>query len=345
MTGSDPEHFAPVSIALPCLTLNLGASRAFGSDAIMRLSRPAQEAIMNAEVHSHQRFDIYRTVTDSIVASIEAGAGEFIMPWHGHGAPIAKPQNAHTHMEYHGINVLALWAQAHERGYRSGYWGTYRQWQEVGAQVVKGEKSSIIVFFKRIEEEAEQAGERPFNRLFARASRVFNADQVAGWAAPEERHPPGNAEVIESVATFIKATKADVQWGGRMACYHIVDDYIEMPDAHRFRNTPTSTASEGLGATILHELVHWTGAKHRLERFSGSLKKEDIAAEELVAELGAAFLCADLGVSNEPRPDHAAYVAHWLQLLKNDTRAIFTASRLANQAAMFLHELASAGEW
>ena len=300
---------------------------------------------MNAEVPSHSRFDIYQTVTNSIIAAIEAGAGDFVMPWHGCGAPIAKPQNAHTRMEYHGINVLALWAHAHDRGYRSGYWGTYRQWQEVGAQVAKGEKSSIIVFFKRIEDEPDVSGDTPSVRLFARASRVFNADQVAGWVPPAERHPLGNAEVMESVATFIKATKADVQWGGQMACYHIVDDYIEMPDAGRFRDTPTSSASEGLGATILHELIHYSGARHRLARFEGALKKEDVALEELVAELGAAFLCADLGVTNEPRPDHAAYVAHWLQLLKNDTRAIFTASRLANQAAMYLHELASAGEW
>jgi len=299
---------------------------------------------VNTEVPSHQRFDIYRAVTDSIIAAIEAGAGEFVMPWHGSGAPIGKPQNAHTRMEYHGINVLALWAHAHERGYQSGYWGTYRQWQEVGAQVVKGEKSSTIVFFKRIEDEPEDDGEQRANRLFARASRVFNADQVTGWTPPEERHPPGNAEVMESVATFIKATKAEVQWGGKMACYHITDDYIEMPDTGRFRDTPTSSATEGLGATILHELVHYSGAKHRLARFEGVIKKEDVAAEELVAELGAAFLCADLGVTNEPRPDHAAYVANWLQLLKNDTRAIFTASRLANQAAIYLHELASAGE-
>ena len=299
---------------------------------------------MNTEVLSHQRYDIYRTVTNSIIAAIEAGAGEFVMPWHGFGAPIAKPQNAHTHMEYHGINVLALWAHAQERGYQSGYWGTYRQWQEVGAQVVKGEKSTTIVFFKRFEEEAPQDGEKPLNRLFARASRVFNADQVAGWTPPEDRHQPGNAEVMESVATFIETTKAEVHWGGQMACYHIADDYIEMPDAGRFRDTPTSSATEGLEATILHELVHWAGAKHRLGRFEGPIKKTDVAAEELVAELGAAFLCADLGVSNEPRPDHAAYVAHWLQLLKNDTRAIFTASRLANQAATYLHELASASE-
>lgn len=298
---------------------------------------------MNTQVLSHERFDIYRTVTNSIIASIEAGAGEFVMPWHGSGASLAKPLNAHTRMEYHGINVLALWAHAHEHGYQSGYWGTYRQWQEVGAQVIKGEKSSIIVFFKRFENEHDEVGDEPTVRLFARASRVFNADQVEGWIPPEDRQPPGDAEVMESVAMFIKAAKAEVQWGGASACYHMTDDYIEMPHASRFRDTPTSSASEGLGATILHELVHWSGAKHRLARFEGAIRKEDVAAEELVAELGAAFLCADLGVTNEPRADHAAYVANWLTLLKNDTRAIFAASRLANQAAIYLHELASAG--
>ena len=300
---------------------------------------------MNTEVLSHQRFDIYRTVTESIIAAIETGAEEFVMPWHGSGAPIAKPQNAHTHLEYHGINVLALWAHAHDRGYQSGYWGTYHQWQEVGAQVVKGEKSSTIVFFKRIEEEAPQEGEKPFNRLFARASRVFNADQVSGWVAPAERYIPGKAEVIESLANFVKFTGAAVQWGGALACYHIVGDYIEMPAKERFLDTAASSATQNLGATLLHELVHWSGAKQRLARFEASAKKQDVAMEELVAELGAAFLCADLAVTNEPGPYHAAYIASWLQLLKNDTRAIFTASRLANQAAMYLHELASAGEW
>ncbi len=299
---------------------------------------------MNMEVPSHSRFDIYRTVTDNIIAAIEAGAGEFTMPWHGHGAPIAKPQNAHTRMDYHGINVLVLWAHAHEHGYHSGYWGTYRQWQAVGAQVLKGEKSSPIVFFKRIEQEPEQAGDQPLGRLFARASRVFNADQVAGWTPPEERHPPGDAELSEALAKFVQASSAEVRWGGTMACYRIIDDFIEMPGKEHFHDTPTSTATEGLGATLLHELVHWSGATHRLARFESGIKKEDVAAEELVAELGAAFLCADLGVTNEPRPDHAAYVAHWLQLLKNDTRAIFAASRMANQAAMYLHELASPGE-
>ena len=299
---------------------------------------------MNAEVLSKQRFDVYRAVTNTIVSAIEAGAGEFIMPWHGSGAAIAKPQNAHTRMEYHGINVIALWAQAYEKGYRSGYWGTFRQWQEVGAQVEKGQKASTIVFFKRIEEENEDKGDEPATRLFARASRVFNADQVAGWTPPEDRLPPGKAEIMESVDLFVRATRADVKYNGTIACYHIDGDSIEMPSIGRFRDTPTSSASAGFASTILHELIHHSGAKHRLDRFGDRSKKESVAAEELVAEIGAAFLCADLGVSNEPRPDHAAYVSHWLALLKNNSRAIFTASRLANQAAMYLHKVVATNE-
>jgi antirestriction protein ArdC len=315
-----------------------------GSAAIVRLSRLAQEEDMNAEVLSHTRFDVYRAVTDSIIAAIEAGAGEFIMPWHGDGVAIAKPQNALTKMEYHGVNVLALWAQAYLSGYRSGYWASYKQWQHAGAQVVKGAEGSTIVFFKRIEGDPAE-GEPPSVRLVARASRVFNADQVAGWQPPAPSRSYEGARTMESVETFIAATKAEVHRAGRIACYHIRDDYIEMPDRSRFTGSPTISATEAYSATLLHELVHWAGARHRLVRFFEGLSKEELPAEELVAEIGAAFLCADLGVSNQPRADHAAYVAHWLQLLKNDTRAIFTASRLADQAATYLHELVSANEW
>lgn len=299
---------------------------------------------MNAEVLSHTRFDVYRAVTDSIIAAIEAGAGEFVMPWHGDGVAIAKPQNALTQMEYHGVNVLALWAQAYVSGYQSGYWASYKQWQNAGAQVVKGAVGSTIVFFKRIEGEPSE-DEQPSVRLVARASRVFNADQVAGWEQPAPSRSYGDAQTMESVETFITATRAEVHRAGSIACYRIPDDYIEMPDRARFIGSPTTSPTEAYSATLLHELVHWAGARHRLARFGEELSKEELAAEELVAEIGAAFLCADLGVSNQPRPDHAAYVAHWLQLLKNDARAIFTASRLANQAATYLHELVSANDW
>ena len=299
---------------------------------------------MSAEVLSTNRFDVYRAVTDNIIAAIEAGAGEFVMPWHGDGVAIAKPQNALTQMEYHGVNVLALWVQSYVKGYRSGYWASYKQWQSVGAQVVKGAEGSTIVFFKKIEGEAAE-GDEPSVRLVARASRVFNADQVAGWQQPVKRNVGGNAQTLESVETFIAATKAEVHCAGSVACYRIHDDYIEMPDRSRFTGSPTTSATEAYSATLLHELIHWSGARHRLARFGDGIPRENLAAEELVAEIGAAFLCADLGVSNHPRPDHAAYVAHWLELLKNDTRAIFTASRLANQAASHLHELVSGNDW
>lgn len=174
---------------------------------------------------------------------------------------------------------------------------------------------------------------------------MFNADQISGWQEPTLRHPVSDAEVTETVETFVTATKAQVRRTGSCACYHIRDDYIELPERSRFVGSATSTATEAYSATLLHELVHWSGAEHRLARnLATATSKAEIAAEELVAEIGAAFLCADLWVSNEPRPDHAAYVANWLTLLKNDPRAIFTASRLATQAATYLHELASMNE-
>jgi len=297
---------------------------------------------MNAEVPSHTRFDVYQTVTESIITAIERGAGEFVMPWHGSG--ISRPQNAFTRMEYHGINVVALWAQAHERGYGSGWWATYRQWQRAGAQVRQGERAATIVFFKRIDGNEHPDETEPSTRLVARASPVFNADQVCGWAAPRPAYPHGSAEAIESLETFVALSHAEVHHGATLACYRTREDWIEMPARAAFTGSPTCSPTEAYYATLLHELVHWTGAKHRLNRgLQNGLSNEDLAAEELVAEIGAAYLCADLGVSNDPRPDHAAYVASWLKLLRDDKRAIFTASRLADRATSFLYEVAATG--
>jgi antirestriction protein ArdC len=299
---------------------------------------------MNAQVLSETRFDVHQSVTQSIIAAIEAGAGAFIMPWHGSGAAIAKPQNAHTKMEYHGVNILALWAEAYNRGYQSGYWASYRQWQEAGAQVRKGERGSIIVFVKRVEKEDEEG--QTHDRLIARATRVFNADQVTDWQPPIAYVPAQPFDVLEAVETFVVATKAIIEHGRTRACYQIDGDYIEMPERGRFIGKTASEAGEAYSATLLHELVHWSGANHRLDRdLTVGMNTITRAAEELVAEIGAAFLCADLGVSNTPRPDHAAYVASWLQALKDDGRAIFRASHLANMATTYLHELVAANEW
>ena len=287
----------------------------------------------------NERFDVHRVITEAIIAAIEAGAGEFVLPWHSSGAAIAKPENARTKMQYHGINVLALWAKAHSEGFGSGYWASYKQWQQLGAQVESGQHGTVIVFYKQMEGDERHEGEHR-NRPLARASRVFNADQVSGWTSPASVAAKEPVKVIEAASAFVDATKAIIfhkMEGG--AFYDIRCDTITLPNPVLFVGTDASTATEEYYATLLHELVHWSGASHRLARKLFDVSKQERASEELVAEIGAAFLCADLGVTNAPRPQHAAYIASWLELLRSDTSAVFTASRLAHQAAVYLHGL------
>ena len=282
------------------------------------------------------RSDVHRTVTDRIVQAIEAGAGDFVMPWHRSGPGLGRPTNAGTGKRYQGTNVIALWAEATLAGYGSGCWGTYRQWQLLNAQVRRGEHGAVIVFYRAFNHDEDEEPEKPGRRLIARASRVFNADQVDGWVSPTAARP-ALAEILPAAEAFVSKAGAVVQHGHEHACYRLKEDRIEIPDRERFVGSPTSSPTESYYATLLHELVHWTGATHRLKRTFGERFGDDTyGAEELVAELGAAFLCADLSVSNEPRADHAAYLGRWLDILKADSRAIFTAARLANEASGFL---------
>lgn len=293
--------------------------------------------------HKTDRPDIYRSITESIVAAIEAGAGAFVMPWHRGGTDNAKPENAYTRMEYHGVNVLTLWAAAVSRGYEAGYWASYKQWQQLGAQVREAEWGTPIVFYKRREPStspAEHDDEPPRSPMIARASHVFNVAQVVGWQPPPLPCSGSPVAALPTVEAFVGATKAEVIHGGTCAYYHIGRDVITLPDRERFVGTATSSPTEAYAATLRHELVHWSGARHRLDRPLGAGSREAIAREELVAEIGAAFLCADLGVANIPRLDHAAYVADWLRILRGDTRAIFTAAKSASTAARYLHEIA-----
>jgi antirestriction protein ArdC len=292
--------------------------------------------------------DIYTQITDTIIAAIEAGAGQWDMPWHRQGVAHTRPTNALTGKRYRGINVLALWAAAEERGFTTGIWGTYRQWQEKGAQVRKGEKSSLVVFFKEfpVDETNPDTGETERGRrLIAKASYVFNANQVAGFALPEAAPSADPAETLGAVEAYIAATGAQVTFGGQRAFYTPMTDTIHMPDRNRFVGSATSSATECLYATLLHELTHWTGIKTRCDRVFGKRFGDDAyAMEELVAELGAAFLCADRGIANTPRPDHAAYIGHWLTILKADKKAIFTAASKAAQAVDYLDGLQAGGK-
>ena len=286
-----------------------------------------------------RRPNVYAKITDTIVQAIEAGAGTWHMPWHSSENPMYRPRNVVSGLPYHGVNILVLWAEAQLRSYPSGHWATYRQWQELGAQVRKGERGTTVLFYKQLPLEADDAetGEMVRDyRLIARAFNVFNGAQVDGWK-PWEPEFVDLVETHERVESFVDATGADVRSAGDKAYYDRVGDCIFIPDRIRFRGSPTSSATEGYYATMFHELIHWTGHHLRLTRnLSGRFGSEGYAVEELVAELGAAFLCMEYRVTNVPRPDHAAYIASWLKVLKADTRAILAASSHAYQAVEFL---------
>ena len=295
---------------------------------------------------SHERFDVYTAITNQIITAIEAGSGDNVqLPWHRNGGSIQRPTNIASRKAYRGVNTVALWAAADACGFEHGIWGTYRQWQEKGAQVRKGEKSSVIIFYRdRDPSEAVSSGnddEQQSRFFIARASRVFNVAQVDGFEIEPVEPTVDRIDPCERAEQFIQATGAKIATGGTRAFYNKVSDSITMPDRHRFVGTATSSASEGWYSTLLHELTHWSGASSRCDRTFGTRFGDNAyAMEEMVAELGAAFLCGDLGITAEPRADHPEYIGHWLRILKADSKAIFTAASAANKAAEFLTRLA-----
>ena len=281
--------------------------------------------------------DVYQRVTNQIIEAIERGAGDWKMPWHQTAGENFVPINAQSKKPYRGINILSLWAAAEERGYNTNLWATYKQWQELGANVRKAEKATLVVFWKfsdlGIDEGSkdEEREEESRRSVLARGYSVFNADQVDGFTPPEMSAIP-DVERVQTAENFFSALGADIRHGGNRACYSPGTDHIQMP---RFEVFQSAIAYY---STLAHESTHWTGAVSRLNReLSTRFGGEAYAAEELIAELGAAFLCAELGLSNEPRPDHAAYLASWLRVLKNDKRAIFTAASKAQAAVDYMH--------
>ncbi|MDK1389732.1 zincin-like metallopeptidase domain-containing protein [Sinorhizobium sp. 8-89] len=286
----------------------------------------------------HTRNDIYERVTSQIIAAIEAGAGDYRMPWHHDGSAITTPINVASSKAYRGVNVIALWAAAHMAGYPASIWGTYRQWQELGAQVRKGERGHLVVFWKIADRrcddhdrngdtDRDEAGQR----MFARSYTVFNSAQVDGYTPPVTPVLP-EAERIGRADRFCAALGIDIRHGGSQAYYRPSTDHVQMPDFACFRD------AVAYYAVMLHECGHASGAKHRLDRdLSGRFGSAAYAMEECTVELLSAMICADLNLSPEPRPDHTRYIASWLEVLRIDKRAIFTAASRAQEIADWMH--------
>jgi antirestriction protein ArdC len=286
--------------------------------------------------------DVYTKVTDRIIADLEKGVRPWMKPWNSGNAQarIILPLR-HNGVSYRGINILMLWGAAIERGYNCPTWMSYRQAQELGAQVRKGEKGSLVVYANTLTRtETNGEGEEEERAIpYMKGYTVFNVEQIDGLparyaTAPEPVTTP-IAQRIEQAERFFAATGAVIRHGGNLALYAAHSDHIQMPPFEAFID------AESHAATLAHELTHWTKHPSRLNRDLGRKHwgDEGYAREELVAEMGAAFLCAGLAITPEIREDHGAYIAHWLKVLKNDKRAIFNAAAHAQKAADFLHRL------
>jgi antirestriction protein ArdC len=283
-----------------------------------------------------EKRDVYERVTSQIMNAIEQGVSNWRMPWHTSGKFAFSPINVTSKKPYRGINTVCLWAAAQARGYERGEWATYQQWQERKAQVRKGEKATTVVFWKfansaaKTQEDGEEHTASSSRLLFTRGYSVFNAAQVDGYTPKADPDTPIEQR-IESAEQFFGRINARVAHQGNRAFYSPDSDSITLPPFAAF-----FTPLDYYG-TRTHETGHWTAKADRCNRELGKRFGDNAySVEELIAELTAAFTCAHLGLSSEPRPNHAQYIVSWLKVLKADKRAIFTAASKAQQAADYL---------
>ena len=275
--------------------------------------------------------EIHRAIADKVIKAMQEHGSDWTKSWTvavGDG-----PVSMSTKKNYNGINWLILSMARATSGYTSGHWATYKQWETMGAQVRKGERGEMVVLYKPIIVKDKESGEDKSIKLL-RTFNVFNADQVDGYEAPTVT--AGHVDMPDTVAdTFAIDAGAIITNADPSGAFYVPSrDFINMPKQCQF------DSPEAYSATLLHELTHWTGHKSRLDRnFTTGSGTKDYAAEELVAELGAAMLCGSLGISPEPRADHAKYLNNWIERLKNEPKAIFTAAAKAQQAADFCHDV------
>jgi len=273
------------------------------------------------------KLDVHQTITDQIIAAIEAGCPPWRKPWTGSTAGACLPLR-HNGEAYRGINILVLWSVAAAQGYTSARWLTFKQAKDLGGSVRKGEKSALVVYYDTFRKEDEDGEEQviPFTKDY----RVFNADQIDGLPAdyyiqPEPARDLGTVADPELDA-FFAATGATIDTTDEpRAYYSITHDRIHMPPINTFHD------AGGYYGTLAHEVTHWTGAASRLDRFERFAVRKSYAFEELVAEIGNCLLCANLGLTPDFEQS-AAYIDLWLRAMKEDTRAIFRAASEAQKA-------------
>jgi len=289
------------------------------------------------------RVDVYTRITERIVEELERGVRPWVQPWKtsNMAGRVTRPLR-HNGEPYTGINVLLLWSEAMARGFASSIWMTFRQASELGAHVRKGESASTVIYASRSKRtETDASGDEVERDIpFLRSYGVFNVEQIEDLPEHYYRRPEPTSNPIrpiEQAERFFANIKAVIRHGGNQAFYAPLRDHIQMPVLASFRD------AESYVAVLAHESVHWTANPDRVGRDLSRYSKDNTerAREELIAEIGSALVCADLGIvpELEPRPDHASYVASWLKVLANDKRAVFQAAAHAQRAVAYLHSL------
>jgi antirestriction protein ArdC len=279
--------------------------------------------------------DYRKEVTDDIIKMLEEGTAPWQKPW-SEGELGRTPFNATTMKPYRGGNVLGLMIAGMRKGYTDPRWLTYKQAQDHGWQVRKGEKSTGIEFWdigRGQGDEGESDADKPRSRMIHRVYSVFNAAQIDG-IPPLELIARKPFEVIQAGEDMLRNSGADIRHGGDKAFYSPRSDHIQLPPKECFTDEPH------FYSTALHELAHWTGAKHRLNRLTDNrpFGSPEYAKEEIRADLSSLFLSAELGIPYDPK-DQASYIQSWIKVLKNDKNEVFRAAADASKACDYLHSL------
>ncbi|HGK4565587.1 TPA: ArdC family protein [Yersinia enterocolitica] len=314
------------------MTISLHTQTSAPNTAAATSVSPLEQSGSSKTKLSKTKIDIYQTVTDNIISALEAGVKPWSCPWQRVPGMSGLPSNYTTGIAYSGMNIMLLWSSASEQGFNDSRWMTYKQAQAEGGQVRKGEYGTTAIFYATLEKESEDGEivQIPMLKTFT----VFNVQQIDGL--------PLTTETISLDATFdplpeaenlIRKSGANIIEKGQNAFFQPSTDEVWLPERHLFSD------AANFYATGLHELVHWSGDKKRLNReMKGKFGSADYAEEELVAELGSAFLMADLGIVGEVQ--HESYIASWLQALKNDKRYVFKAVSAASKAHSYLMDKA-----
>ena len=288
--------------------------------------------------------EFYNEIASQLIEQIETHGANWCKSWINTSGGFAS--NGLSGQEYSGFNLFILGVKQAKMGYAENVWLTFKQGKEKDLRVKKGEKGTRCFYFNFFEKENPETGKKekiPFLKAFT----VFNVAQFDGYVAPQKQNEkPNPVKAIAQADAFVKASGADIrEIDLNQAFYSLNGDFINMPPQSSFIDIDGANATQNYYGTLLHELTHWTGSKARCDRdFSGRFGSQAYAFEELVAEIGAAILCAKLGIESEPQANHAKYINTWLKVLKEKPRSVTTAFSKSRQAVEFLESLQDNGE-